>query len=338
MFFRKSTPSRIVTVGGGTGTFTLLTGLKRLQGIDISAIVTVTDSGGSTGRLRDEFGYLPVGDFRQALVALAESDNGINLLRELFMYRFSKGEGLQGHSLGNLFLVAMTDVLGSEEKAIEYASKVLRVKGKVIPVSIDHSSLIATYDDGTVAVGEHAIDEPPENHNIASRITELRLDPPARITYEAREAIAMADAVVFGPGDLYTSTLPNVLVEGFSDALAATSAHVVFVINLMTKRGLTLGMNAREHIEEFIRYTKRVPDSVLLNVGSFPEGVLTAYQKEGEYPVLDDLSDGAPYRIIRGDFVAKEPVTKKAGDVLRRSLIRHNSEAVATAIAGLLKS
>ena len=141
----------VVVVGGGTGTYTVLSGLKKYTAdkkLNLSAIISVSDSGGSTGRLRDEFGMLPVGDFRMALAALADEKNGRNLLRELFLYRFNKGEGLSGHNFGNLFLVAMTDILGSEEKALAFASKVLRVKGRVIPVTAENVTLCALYDHG----------------------------------------------------------------------------------------------------------------------------------------------------------------------------------------------
>src|SRR3989344_3634704 len=153
---RTKGPVDIVVVGGGTGTHTVLSGLKKYprDAMRLAAIVSVSDSGGSTGRLRGEFGYLPVGDVRMALTALAEEGNGGNLLRELFLYRFSKGKGLEGHNFGNLFLTAMAEILGSTEKAIEHASKVLRVRGKVIPVSGSDATLQATYEDGSTLFGE----------------------------------------------------------------------------------------------------------------------------------------------------------------------------------------
>ena len=153
---------KVVVIGGGTGTHTVLRGLKHYQAqIDISAVVTMADSGGSTGRLRDEFGYLPVGDVRMALTALASDiDKNEELMRELFLYRFNKGEGLSGHNFGNLLLVALTDILGSEDLAIKAAGKILRIEGKVEPVTIAKADLVAKYEDGVELVGEHAIDEP----------------------------------------------------------------------------------------------------------------------------------------------------------------------------------
>lgn len=175
----------IVVIGGGTGTYTVLTGLKKYPELSLKAIVGVTDSGGSTGKLRDEFGILPVGDFRQAIVALSEEGNGENLLRDLFLYRFEKGSGLAGHNFGNLLLTALTDILGSEAKAITAAGKILRINGEVIMVSTDNVDLVAEYDDGSVLVGEAHIDEPDKRHNSNAKIKSLRIQPITKVSEKA---------------------------------------------------------------------------------------------------------------------------------------------------------
>ena len=190
------TKKRVVVVGGGTGTHTVLRGLRAYADrLDITAIVSMADSGGSTGRLRDEFGFLPIGDVRNALSALAsEGDAQDDLLRQLFMYRFDKGEGLSGHNFGNLFLTALTDILGSEEAAIKAASHILKVSGRVVPVTTSDVQLVATYEDGTVVVGENDIDE-TLTYQGEARIVSLGVTPEAFITADAREAIVLVRGI-----------------------------------------------------------------------------------------------------------------------------------------------
>jgi len=327
----------IVTVGGGTGTYTVLSGLKKQDCWNrISAIVAVTDSGGSTGRLRDEFGSLPVGDFRMALIALS-SEVGENILRDLFLYRFEKGSGLSGHNFGNLFLVAMTDILGSEEKAIEFTSRILRTQGNVIPVSPEKLTLVAEYEDGTVIRGEASIDEPEEKHDGTKHITNLWVEPKScRADVHADETIRDANCVVLGPGDLYTSTLACVAVPGVAIALQETSGKLVYVLNLMTKYGQTHGFKASDFISEFTKYVGREPNHILVNTTPLPEDVLKVYEQQNEFPIEDDLKDDN--RVIRGNFVASEIITKPSGDVLKRSLIRHDSEKLATVLKDICTS
>ena len=327
---------RIVTIGGGTGTHTVLQGLKRYQDkIDLTAIVTMADSGGSTGRLRDEFGYLPVGDVRMALAALASDiDEHEELVRELFLHRFAKGEGLNGHNVGNLLLVALTDILGSEEAAINTASKLLRVQGKVLPVSTDSVDLVATYSDDVTVTGEHAIDE-PSTDRLSQHITNLSVTPQVVASSNATNAINEADVVVLGPGDLYTSVLANVVVPGMASALADTTARLVYVCNLMTKAGQTSSMGAAEHIAEIKHYIGRAPDVVLVNVTSLPNDLLATYADDSEFPVQFNY-ESEEVRIIPSDLLASEAVKTKAGDTLKRSYIRHDSQKLAQKIVSLL--
>ena len=334
MFLKKK--KKVVVIGGGTGTYTVLSGLKKYtRKIDITAIVAMTDSGGSTGRLRDEFGYLPVGDVRMALVALAK-EGGENeaLLRKLFLHRFNKGSEVGGHNFGNLLLVALTDILGSEEQAIEAASDVLRVSGKVIPVTKEKTQLVAEYDDGVKVTGEHEIDEPQMERN-THRIRTLSVIPRAAVNPKAKEALESADMVIFGPGDLYTSILANCVVDGFAAAISGSKGKLVFISNLMTKVGQTTGMGALEHVRELEHYIGRKPDCVLVNVAPMSENLIARYAEGGEFPVVNNIEKDDT-EVIAGDLVAVEEYRAPNGDALRRSLIRHDPSKLAETIIEML--
>lgn len=327
---------KVVVIGGGTGTHTVLKGLRHYQKqIDIAAVVTMADSGGSTGRLRDEFGYLPVGDVRMALAALGSTDDEHEeLVRQLFLYRFEKGHGLSGHNFGNLLLVALTDILGSEVAAIRAAGRLLSVQGSVIPVTTEKVNLMATYDDGVQLVGEHGIDEPDEERK-QHKIVSLAVIPDATISEPAEAALLQADLIVLGPGDLYTSVLANCVVDGVAEAIQHARAKLVYVSNLMTKAGQTTGMGVAEHLSEIARYIGRRPDVVLVNTASLPSDLLERYATDGEYPVAFNC-EIEDCRIVPADLLANEMVQKSHGDLLKRSLIRHDSRKLARKLIGLL--
>jgi len=322
----------IVVIGGGTGTYTLLTGLKKyVDTVDVKAVISMADSGGSAGRLRDEFGYLPVGDVRSALAALAqETPDGEDILRTLFLYRFSRGDGLAGHTFGNLFLIALTDMLGSEAKAVEAAGKILATCGEVIPVTEDNTNLVAEFSTGEVLMSEHAIDT-GDHVQPNARIVKLSLTPRARVHARAREVLEKADCIVLGPGDLYTSILPNCIVEGVPEALATTNATLVYVLNLMSRKGQALDMNATDYLNEIRKYIGRYPDCMLVHTGPLRADLLALYAEEGEYPV-SHAYEGTRVQVIGGDFVSQEDVVLQRGDTIRRSLIRHDPEKLARAI------
>lgn len=322
----------VVVVGGGTGTFNLLSGLKHHKNdIDITVIVNMMDSGGSAGRLRDEFGYLPVGDVRMALVALSrEEEEDDILLRKLFLHRFATEGSIGGHNFGNLFLVALTDILGSEEEAVIATSKVLRVSGTVLPITTDKVHLVAQYADGTRVVGEHHIDEPEEGRDIP-RIIEVSLEPEAALTQHAKDALLNADLIVFGPGDLYTSIIANCVVTGLRDVIQESKASIAYVGNLMTKYGQTINMTASEQYHELARYIGRNPDVYFFNTTPLPEAILKRYEASGEHPVELD-ADSIPCTQVLGDLLATEEIVRKKGDVLKRSLIRHDAEKLAQAL------
>lgn len=327
----------VVVIGGGTGTHPILRGLKKYtDDITITAIITMADSGGSTGRLRDEFGQLPVGDVRMALTALASDvDENDQLLRSLLLYRFDKGIGLNGHNFGNLLMVALTQILGSEVEAVKAASRILRVKGKVLPVTENDVHIVATYDDKVVIQGEHEIDEPATDRN-AHRIVSFSTNPKGYITQEAKDAILNADLILLGPGDLYSSLLANCVIEGVAEAICTSKAQFVFALNLMTRPGQTNGMTARDHVAEVAKYVGQMPDCVIVNTGQVPKPLLEKYAEAFQFPVVDDI-ENLQCRVIRQDLLSTEEVVKPKGDVLQRSLVRGDGDTFASLLMTLLE-
>lgn len=320
----------IVVLGGGTGTFVALNGLKQYP-LNLSAVVSMSDSGGSNKRIRDEFGLLPTSDIRSCLVALSDDNGKAGIIRKLFMYRFEKGEGISGMTFGNLFMAALTDILGSQADAIKQTHKVLRINGQVIPVTFTNTHLYAEYESGHVVNEEHFIDEP--EHDGSVRITNLYLKPEATANPDAITAIKNADVVVLGPGDLFTSVLPNVVIRGIAEAICDTKAKKVYTLNLMTKYGQTYGFTAETHIKTLEKYLGgRVLDYVIVNNSSYPADTLKLYEEFHEEPVKDDLGEGEGYKVIRADIVNDQRIEKSKADTLVRSLIRHDSDKLAKTI------
>lgn len=326
---------KVVVIGGGTGTYTVLSGLKKYP-VDLSVIVSMMDSGGSNRVIRDEFGFLPTSDLRQCMVALA-SKSSHQVLRKLFTYRYSQGKGISGMTFGNLFMAALTDIYGSQEKAIEKTCEVLHVEGQIIPVTYDNVNLVARYENGEEVTGEHFIDEPSPK-NAKSKISKLGVFPKAQANPKALDAIKEADLIVLGPGDLYTSILCNLVVGGISEAIVASKAKKAYVLNLMTRYGQTTGFSAKDHLNEVGKYLgKPAVDVILVNDSNgFPEGVLERYAEEKAYPVKDDLNGSSQPKVVRDNFVSGKVYEKAQGDNLIRSLIRHDSDKLAKAIISLV--
>lgn len=312
----------ILLIGGGTGSTVVLEGLKKHRDLNVSVIVGMMDDGGSNAVVRDEFGLLPLSDVRKTLLALYDSGNN-EVLRKLFMYRFATGEGIKGHTIGNLLMVAMTDILGGEIEAIEMFKTLFGINGNVIPVTLDKAKLVAEYDDKSVIEGEHLIDEPEDDRNISR----IYLKPEAKATPEAIKAIRDADYIILGPGDLYTTTLANVVVDGIREELSKSSAKIIYIANLMSKIGQTRGLTQAECLKIIEDHIGRKTNYVLINNGQIPSVAYKRYIKKGEHLIEDDIrEDNFEGSVIRTDLVATGKVKKEKGDELDRSLVRHDSK------------
>jgi uncharacterized cofD-like protein len=311
---------KIVAIGGGTGLATLLTGLKEYSS-NISAIVTVADDGGSSGRLRQQFDILPPGDIRNCLVALADAST---MMRDLFQYRFEEGSELAGHSFGNLFITVMTRLTGDFEKAIRETSKVLALRGQVIPSSLDNVVLVAEHSDGTITEGEYKI---PRAKLAINRVFLKPVHPqPAP---EAIRAIEEADIIVLGPGSLYTSILPNLVIKEISDAIVASKAIKVYVCNVMTQPGETEGYCASAHVKALIEHSNpRIIDYCIVNTGKIPANILKRYEEQSSGAVVNDSMhiENAGYRVLGADIIS-----------ISEDLVRHDPLKLAAIITGLLE-
>jgi uncharacterized cofD-like protein len=322
---------KIVVIGGGTGSFTLLSALKYYTR-QLTALVNMADDGGSTGELRDELGVLPPGDVRQCLVALSDSPK----VRELFNYRFEEGR-LKGHAFGNLFLTALEKLNGNFAEAIETASEVLRVEGEVLPATLDNVRLKMSWPDKQITLsGERVIDADNFAHD--PREAKLELVPSAKPNPEAIEAIEKADIVVIAPGDLYTSLGPVLIADGYEAALKKTKGKVVYVCNLVTKLGQTSGFTVTDHAAEIERFIgSPVLDVVLYNDAKPDKKLLARYAKDGEYGVEFDKKElkAQHYKAKGGKFLANGTnFSIKKGDPLakHRTFIRHDADKVARAL------
>lgn len=330
----KNNSKKVVVIGGGTGTYTALMGLKH-HPVELSAIISMMDSGGSNRVIRDEFGLLPTSDIRQCIVALA-SDESSDILRKLFTYRYEQGTGISGMTFGNLFMAALTDIMGTQREAIKKTCELLDVKGQIIPVTYDDVHLVARYDNGQQVLGEHYIDEPDDG--IAKhRIVEFTAIPNAKVSQNAVQAVTQADLIVLGPGDLYTSIICNLIVEGMADAIVKSKAKVVLIMNLMTRWGQTSGFSAQDHLDEINKYLGKLRvDYVLINKdGEIPEEVIKRYEEERAHPVEDDLNNSS-VKVVRKSFVSSKIFKKSPSDKLMRSLMRHDPKKLAKSLMALL--
>ncbi len=330
----------MVAIGGGTGLSTLLRGLKRYVAApgakatagcadspclirDLAAVVTVTDDGGSSGRLREDLKMLPPGDVRNCMVALSEDEH---LLSRLFRHRFDQGD-LNGHSFGNLFVAALTEITGDFAQAVQMSSQILATRGRIYPATNSNVTLAARMDDGSIVRGETSITAS------SRRIVELMLDPATTDPLpETLEAIAHADLITLGPGSLYTSLITNLLVRGIPEALAASKATRVYICNLMTQANESLGLTAAQHIEKILAHagqtTAPIFDYALINTAPISPMLLDKYALEGQQPIEADLDRIRSLGVepIVGSFVYE-------GDVLR-----HDYDKVTEALLPLASS
>ena len=308
--------AKIVAIGGGTGLSMLLRGIKKYTN-NITAIVTVGDDGGSSGRLREEMGILPPGDIRNCIAALGDDED---LITELFQYRFKNGEGLEGHSFGNLFLTALCSITGDMVSAVKESSNVLNIRGVVLPATLDDMKLGAEFEDGRVVRGESNI---PEAHG---QIKQLFTEPEnCKALPEAIEAIGEADLIILGPGSLYTSVIPNLLVKGIVEAVEKSKARKIYVCNIMTQPGETTDYTVASHVNALIKHAKgkKIIDAVLVN-NSLPDNISEGYAKSGSIPVRLDMENIAPIGI--------QVVSQKLIQENKEGLVRHSSNRVARAV------
>lgn len=323
---------KVVTIGGGTGSFTLLSGLKSYP-IELSAIVSMADDGGSTGILRDELGVLPPGDVRQCLVALSDTPH---MLRELMNYRFAEG-GLEGHSFGNIFLSALEKITGDFGRGVEEAAKILNVRGQVIPVTLSNTRLYMELQNGDLLSGEHEINISKKFERVGVKRVLLR--PRPKVNLLAVQKILEADLVVIGPGNHYCAILPNLLVPGIAQALRETKAKIVYNCNLISKRGQTDLFSLEDYVDEVNdALGKSRIDYVTYNIGRPPLRLLEKYRKDGLLvPFLNDCS--RTYRVIRADILsgAKNNRAKEDKIAHTRAFIRHDPDKLAKVLVMLLE-
>jgi uncharacterized cofD-like protein len=318
---QKARRKNIVVIGGGTGTFTVLSGLKRYSNVNLSAIVSMADDGGSTGVLREEFGILPPGSVRPALVALAPYSE--KALADLFQFRFTEGV-FRGHNFGNLFITALSQTYGNFEKAIEEAGKILHIRGSVIPSTLDDARLCAKLENGEIVRGETNIDVPKHDGNL--RIQNVWLEPSCKANPRAIAAIRRADLIVIGPGDLFSSLLPNLLVRGIPEAIKKSKAKKVYICNMMTKFGETNGFSGSDFVDTIEHYLGRdVLDFIIFNTKQPQKERVAKYEREKAQFVRFDKRDfrGRKFRIISGNFLRP------------KGFIRHDSAKLAKVLIGI---
>ena len=323
-----SAPLRVVAIGGGTGLSTLLRGLRRHVAFpdwptpvpchisDLAAVVTVTDDGGSSGRLRQEFNMLPPGDLRNCMIALSAEED---LLSKLFAYRFKRGRGLGGHSFGNLFVAALTDLTGDFAHAVQLASKILATRGRIYPATTANATLGAHMEDGSVVRGETNITASKQ------RIAELMIEPPtAAAMPETLDAIERADLITVGPGSLYTSLITNLLIQGIPTALAQAKGVRVYICNLMTQANESLGLSASEHIERIYEHTRApIFDYAMVNTAPFSPETLARYAAENASPIVADIDriEKLGVRVIVGDFASEDNFVRHAANRVTGALL-----------------
>lgn len=339
---------KIVVIGGGTGTAVVLSGLKQYPELELTAIVVVSDDGGSTGRLRDEFGFLPAGDLRQCLAALATGENE-SLIRDILLYRFSNQSSLAGHNLGNLILTALEDLAqqrkDSPARAIEIASRVFETAGRVYPISEHPADLVIDYQDKQI-IGEKNLDNPKLG---GKKIEKISLKKKQKIYHRAAQAIKEADLIILGPGDLYASLLANTLVEGFAEAMKKNQkrgGQFVYVLNLMTHFSQTHQMTAIDHLAEVSKYCQRQPDYILINSEKIAPKVLKHYASQNEWPVVDDLIlakkeknsaiNWSQLNIKRRQLLSTILVSHDPSH--SHSLLRHDKNKLAKSLINILKN
>lgn len=324
---------KVTVIGGGTGTYVVLSGLKNYP-YDLGVIVTMMDSGGSTGKLRDQLGVLPPGDLRQCLVALSEAPL---LWRELFLYRFEGGD-LEGHNFGNIFLSALEKVSKDYDEVIETASFVLKTRGSAIPVTFHKTHMCVKYQSGKTVKGEGDIDK---NYQEKSRVVQAYLEPKVEANVKALERIENSDYIIIGPGDLYATIVPILLVNGIKKAMNKSKGKIIYIVNLMTKSGQTTNYSAYDHVFDIQKYLGKMPDVVIKNTGKIPKDIVDWYKSYGEKVVENNLIEsGYKGEIFEADVIDNKTYGKskqdKFVDPMVRSILRHEPKKLARILTKVL--
>ena len=322
----------IVVVGGGTGSYTILSGLKNLKNISLTAIVSMADDGGSTGVLRSELGVLPPGDVRHCLVALSEHSD---IVRKLMNYRFNEG-GLSGHNFGNILLAALEKVTGDFAEGIEIASDILKVKGKVIPITKDEAKLSVLFKNGTLLEGETKIDR--ANLQDMGNIEKIFYEEKVELNEHAEHAIEEADYIILGPGDYYTSIIPNLVVDGCKKVIMQSNAKLILPISLTNKRGHTINWKVSDYVKVMEIYAGKPVDFILLNSEALsPEQIERYKLAEGDGVLIEDDFKKDP-RVIHAPLLSHTLFANDKADKLEdaRSFIRHDSTKLANCINNII--
>jgi uncharacterized cofD-like protein len=331
IFFDRITGMKqIVTIGGGTGSYTVLSGLKNIPDVTLTALVAMADDGGSTGVLRDELGVLPAGDVRQCLVALSEHTD---IVRKLMNYRFTEG-GLKGHNFGNIFLAALEKVTGDFTRGIEIASDILKVKGKVIPITENKAELVIMFADKSTVEGESKIDKT----NFGEKeVEKVFYKNSVEINLRAENAIEKADYIIIGPGNFYSSIIPNFIVNGFREVICNSHAKIILPINLTNKDGHTNDWKVSNYVNTVEKYLGRIVDFILVNNEKPTPAQIEYYKSKirGEVIIPDDFKDG---RVIRAPLLSHAVFEKMPEDALpvTRGFIRHDSKKLAECINNII--
>jgi len=322
---------KIITIGGGNGQPMVLRALREIDDIDIKAIVTTMDDGGSTGKLREELNILPPGDVMKCALALSSCDDK---LRDFLLRRFSDDNKLKGHSAGNMLLSMMVKYLGSYDKAIDSLGVHLNSRGKVVSVTNEKTSLVAEYDNGETVEGEHKIDENYYDDEQV-KIKNLKINPEVKANPKAVDAILEADYILLGPGDLYTSVLANFTIPEIKDGISKTKAKIYYFMNLMTKKGQTHNLGTKEIVLEVEKYLGRKVDGIIINNEHIPKKFILKYERAGENPIYDNLKNDE--RVIKASLIHRNFIFIDKNDVLSRSILKHDQDKIKKIILKIIE-
>lgn len=325
---------KVVTVGGGTGSYVVLQALKNIDNINITALLTTADDGGIAKKERDEFGILPQSDIRKALIALADTNKNATL-RKLFTYRFTKGLGFKGATLGNLILVALTEIKGNQFAAIKEIEKIFNIKGEIIPTTLDSTNLLLKLQNNQEIFGETNLDTVFWNGKL--KIKKLSLIPTPKIYIKAKTALIKADYIIINPGDLYGSVISNIAIDGFAEAVKKSKAKIIYICNLVTKYGQTNNYDVKQHLVDLEKYLNKKIDLVIVNNQKFTSQQIIAYLKEKSEPVKLNLEKLNKYKVYATNLISEEKIEKQKGDKLPRSFVRHSIPALKNVLVKILE-